>query len=131
MINGKSRTVLVVDDERHVRASLGALLETEGFTVHTAENGERALKLCARQAFDFVLMDVRMPGMDGMEALRMLRRWRVGARVIMMSGYGMGGLETALLREGAIAFLRKPLDVRQVLALLAASEPGVLHQAQG
>jgi two-component system response regulator (stage 0 sporulation protein F) len=124
-------SILIVDDERHVRASLQEFLLREGFTVHMAENGEKALKLCSRQSFDFVLMDVRMPGMDGLEALRVLRRWRTGCRVIMMSGYGMGGLEATLLHEGALAFLRKPLEGLQLLALLDARESALARQARG
>jgi CheY-like chemotaxis protein len=110
---------LVVDDEQNMRTTLADILIGEGFDVSTAESGEKALKLCGRHDFDVVLMDVRMPGIDGLEAFRRIRKKKSGARVIMMSAYAVDHLERAALAEGAIAFLRKPLDPARMLQLLA------------
>jgi len=116
-----SRTrVLVVDDEQNMRTTLADILADEGFEVGTAESGERAVKLCRRAEFDTVLMDVRMPGIDGIEACRRIREIRPDVRVILMSAYSVEQLVEDSLREGVVAFLRKPLDAERLLALLGA-----------
>lgn len=111
--------ILVVDDEKNMRTTLSDILEEEGFEVRTAESGEKAVKMCAKDDYDVVLMDVRMPGIDGVEAFRRIRRQHRDVRVIMMSGYSLERVEEAALREGAVAFVRKPLDADEVLSLIA------------
>lgn len=124
--NGKRRSILVVDDEQHIRVKLSAALEREGYAVATAESGERAIRMCMRRDYDCVLMDARLPGLDGVEVLRALRRGRCEARVIVMSAYGIGEIEKVVLREGALAFLRKPIDVQRVHRLMEqAPEPSL------
>ncbi len=110
--------ILVVDDERNMRTTLADILTDEGFEVSTAESGEKAVKICKHQPFDAVLMDVRMPGIDGIEAFRRIRRQGHEARVIMMSAYSVEHLIEETLEEGVVAFLRKPLDAAQLLELL-------------
>ena len=124
-MNGNSMSrgrILVVDDEVNMRTTLADILAYEGFDVATAESGERAVKLCRREAFDTVLMDVRMPGIDGIEATRRIRRMRPDARVIMMSAYSVEQLVEAELRQGIVAFLRKPLDAERLLELLRTAD---------
>jgi len=110
--------ILVVDDEKSMRVTLAAILRDEGYEVTTAAMGEEAVELCSKVNFDVVLMDVRMPGMDGVEAFRQIRRHQEGVRVILMSAYGMDALRDAALDEGAIAFLAKPLNVEKVIGLV-------------
>jgi CheY-like chemotaxis protein len=114
---GKAR-VLVVDDERNMRTTLSDILAEEGFEVSTAESGERAVKICRHQPFDAVLMDVRMPGIDGIEASRRIRRIQGNIRVIIMSAYSVDHLMEETPGEGMIAFLRKPLDAEYLISLL-------------
>lgn len=114
--------VLIVDDERSMRESLAAILVDEGYDVTTAASGEEALELCAAQEFGVILMDVRMPGIDGVEAFRRIRRHREGVRVILMSAYSMDALRDAALEEGAVAFLAKPLDLERVLDLISETK---------
>lgn len=116
--NGEPLRVLVVDDEKNMRATLASILQKEGYVVGTADSGEDAVHQCADQPYDVVLMDVRMPGMDGVEAFRQIRRHQEGVKVIMMSAYSVDELKDAALSEGAIAFLKKPLDVAQVVKLI-------------
>jgi CheY-like chemotaxis protein len=116
--------ILVVDDERGMRLTLADILRDRGCRVETAETGEQAVRLCAGNEFDMVLMDVRMPGIDGTEALRRIRKRRSDARVIMMTAYALEHLEREALALGAIAFLRKPLDVDALLELIDGALAG-------
>ncbi len=114
----KTARVLIVDDEKNMRKTLADILHDEGYDVTTAASGEEAVALCAKDGYDIVLMDVRMPGIDGVEAFRQIRRHQEGVRVIMMSAYSVDDLKRAALDEGAIAFLAKPLDVEKVVRLI-------------
>lgn len=114
----KAEKILIVDDEKNMRGTLAEILADEGYEVATAATGEEAVRLCTKEAFGAVLMDVRMPGMDGVEAFRLIRRHQEGVRVILMSAYGIDTLKEAALDDGAIAFLAKPLDVERVVGLI-------------
>jgi len=111
--------ILIVDDEANMRTTLADILADEGYHVSTASSGEQAVELCLKDDFDVVLMDVRMPGMDGVEAFRQVRRHREGVRVILMSAYSADDLKQTALEEGAIAFLPKPLNVENVVRLVS------------
>jgi two-component system, NtrC family, nitrogen regulation response regulator NtrX len=116
----KSRHILIVDDEPGIRTSLGAVLEDEGYTVATAPDGESGLATMEQQAFDCVLLDVWLPGMDGMEVLNRIQERLDEARpaVVMISGHG--NIETALraTRLGAFDFIEKPLTIDKVLVVV-------------
>ena len=112
------RMSLVVDDEKNMRRTFAAILEREGYEVIQAATGEQAIELCSTHAFDVVLMDVRMPGIDGVEAFRRIREQQGNAKVILMSAYDVQELKRVALEEGAIAFLSKPLDVPQTIRLI-------------
>lgn len=114
----RKERVLVVDDEENMRKTLAEILLDEGYDVDTAGTGEEAVALCLKDNFRIVLMDVRMPGMDGVEAFRQIRRHQEGVRVILMSAYSVEALKEAALDEGAIAFLSKPLDLEKVICLI-------------
>ena len=110
--------ILLVDDEPGVRAALCAILRDEGFDVHTAESGEQALEALEREAFDAVLLDVWLPGIDGLETLRRLRERNRDVEVVMISGHGT--IETAVraARAGAFDFVEKPLSLDRTLLVL-------------
>jgi DNA-binding NtrC family response regulator len=110
--------ILVVDDEKNMRATLAAILEEKGYTVAEAATGEQALDLCQQQTFDVVLIDVRMPGLNGAETFRKIRRNQDTTKVILMSAYDVDDLKRTALEEGAIAFLPKPLDVQRIMDLV-------------
>jgi DNA-binding NtrC family response regulator len=112
------KAVLIVDDEESMRETLGDILESRGYAVAKAATGEAAVELCSNNAYDAVLMDVRMPGLDGVEAFHRIRRHREGARVILMSAYTTDSLKDAALDGGAIAFLTKPLNIEAVVRLI-------------
>jgi len=110
--------VLIVDDEPNMRRTLSDILKDEGYDVTTAATGDEAVTACSQANYDIVLMDVRMPGINGVEAFRQIRRHQEGVRVILMSAYGTEDLRRLALDEGAIAFLTKPLNLEQVVGLI-------------
>lgn len=110
--------ILIVDDHNGMRQTLQDILEEESFMVSVAGSGEEALEICATIRFEVVLMDVRMPGLNGVETLRRLKEFALDTTVILMTAYSVEELRTAALHEGAIAFLKKPLDIKHLLTIL-------------
>lgn len=113
-----SRRILVVDDERGVRAALGQLLEYEGYEVHTAENAVDALAEYDKFRPHLVFMDVKMAGIDGLEALKKIRDTDPAATVVMISGHGTIQTAVEATQLGAYDFLEKPLDTDRILVTL-------------
>ncbi len=110
--------ILIVDDEPGLRDTLADLLEDDGYEVATAASGEVAIEMCREHRYHVILMDVRMPGIDGVEAFRRIRRHQPDVRVIIMTAYSTEELEQQALAEGAIAYLPKPLEISQVTELI-------------
>ena len=108
--------ILVVDDEAAERITLGEVLRLEGYHVTLAASGEQALAVVRQEPmFDLAILDLRLPGMDGLQVLDGIRRISSETIVILITGYGT--LETAVqaLRKGAYDFLLKPSPVEEVL----------------
>ena len=107
--------LLVVDDEKSIRNTLKDILEHEGYTVDTAENGKEALKLLSEKEYNVVLSDIKMPQMDGIEFLDAIRENGIETSVIMLSAHG--NIETAVdsTKKGAFDFLEKPPDLNRLL----------------
>ena len=108
-------TVLVVDDEAGVRSSLAGILGDEGYAVETVDSGEAALKALEARRFDLVLLDVWLPGADGLEVLERIRERDAELPVVVISGHGT--IETAVkaVRLGAQDFVEKPLSLEKTL----------------
>ena len=113
------KTILIVDDEEGIRESLQGILEDEGFRVIFAENGEQGLAQVKEESPDLVLLDIWMPGIDGVEVLRRIRDAYPEQLVIMMSGHGT--IETAVkaTKFGAFDFIEKPLSLEKLLVAIA------------
>jgi two-component system nitrogen regulation response regulator NtrX len=113
-----SRRILIVDDEQGVRAALGQLLEYEGYEVKAVASAAEGLATYEKWRPQLVFMDVKMAGMDGLEALRRLRQSDPNATVVMISGHAT--LQTAVeaTQLGAYDILEKPLDTDRILVLL-------------
>ncbi len=109
------KTILIVDDEESIRESLTGILQDEGFRTLAAENGEQGLFMLRDEDPDLVLLDIWMPGMDGIETLRKIREATPDQLVIMMSGHGT--IETAVkaTKLGAYDFIEKPLSLEKLL----------------
>ena len=110
--------ILIVDDESEIRLSLKGVLEDEGYKTSVAESGEACLELLRKQALDVVLLDVWLPGIDGLETLQKIRELDKAPEVIMISGHGT--IETAVraTKLGAYDFLEKPLSLDKTLILI-------------
>ena len=112
------RKILIVDDEQGIRAALGQLLEFEGFDVRTAANAVDGLSEYGRFHPHLVFMDVKMAGIDGLEALRKLREQDPNAVVVMISGHATIQTAVEATQRGAYDILEKPLDTDRILVTL-------------
>ena len=110
-----SNSILIVDDERGIRETLRGVLEDEGFEVETVESGEDCLKSVETKNFGCILLDVWLPGIDGLETLKKLREQGNDSAVVMISGHG--NIETAVnaTKLGAFDFIEKPLSLEKTV----------------
>ncbi|MCA1556389.1 MAG: sigma-54 dependent transcriptional regulator, partial [Acidobacteria bacterium] len=108
-------SILIVDDERGIRETLRAVLEDEGFVAEAVATGEECLKAVERRAYRCVLLDVWLPGIDGLETLKRLRETNVESAVVMISGHGNIETAVAATKLGAFNFIEKPLSIEKTL----------------
>jgi len=113
-----NRRILVVDDEQGIRGALGQLLEYEGYDVRTASNASDGIAEYQKWRPDLVFMDVKMGGMDGLEALKRLREIDPSATVVMISGHATIRTAVEATQLGAYEILEKPLDTDRILVML-------------
>jgi two-component system, NtrC family, nitrogen regulation response regulator NtrX len=108
--------ILIVDDEPDIRRSLGGVLEDEGYAAHAVESGEACLDELARKPCELVLLDVWLPGMDGMEALTRIQEMPLPERPVVVMISGHGNIESAVkaTKLGAFDFLEKPLSIQKI-----------------
>src|SRR4051794_29250523 len=102
--------ILVIDDDAGIRDSLKMTLEYNGFECTGAATGQEGLALAERDAPDLVLLDIKMPGMDGMDVLGRLRSMDESIPVIMISGHGTTSTAVEAIKRGAVDFLDKPFE---------------------
>jgi len=109
--------ILIIDDERAIRNALREILEYENYQVDEAEDGPKGLEWVARESYDVILCDIKMPQMDGIEVLENIQK-TTDTPVVMISGHGT--IETAVeaIRKGAYDFIAKPLDLNRLLITL-------------
>jgi two-component system nitrogen regulation response regulator NtrX len=110
--------ILVIDDEEAIRKSLRMVLEYEGYDMIEAASGPEGIETLRRESPDAVLLDIKMPGMDGMEVLQQARSRDAHTPILMVSGHGDIPTAVDALRKGAYDFLEKPLETERVLAAL-------------
>jgi two-component system, chemotaxis family, chemotaxis protein CheY len=111
--------VLVVDDAEFLRVRITKMLAAEGYEVNEAENGARALELYQQIKPDVVLMDITMPEMDGLTALKSIRGIDSNARIIMLTALGQESVVMEAVKAGAKDFVVKPYDADRVLQAIA------------
>src|SRR5580692_8413628 len=115
--NGKAMPrVLIVDDDPGQRSLLNSFLHSQGFDTVTADSGERALELLRAGKFDLMISDVRMPGLSGLETLRLARKEHSTLPVLLVTAFTDVRDAVAAMRDGAVNYLAKPIDLDELLA---------------
>src|ERR687892_2445348 len=111
-------SVLIVDDEAGVRSALSGVLRDEGYVVDAVESGEACLDRVARAPYDVIVLDIWLPGLDGLATLERLRQRHVDAPVVMISGHG--NIESAVraIKMGAFDFVEKPLSLDKTVLVV-------------
>jgi len=110
--------VLVVDDLKNMRHTLGGILEDEGHHVVTAENGYQAIESVRGNHFDIIFMDIKMPGINGVQAFSEIRRLDPKVTVVMMTAYDEKDLAEKAISQGARTCIFKPFDMEEILSLV-------------
>src|SRR5688572_5181103 len=113
-----SRSVLIIDDEASIRTSLEGALKDEGYRVRSVASGKEGIESLRQDASDVVILDIWMPGMDGLETLKAIKGEWPDQSVIMMSGHGTIDTAVRATKLGAFDFLEKPPSLEKLLVLL-------------
>lgn len=121
-----NQRVLVVDDEKNIRLTLSHTLEMAGYQVQTAVNGEDALQRLEGDSFDLILLDLKMPGMDGEAVLARINERHPQVKVIMVTAHGTVDNAVDAMKHGAVDFIQKPFAPQEIRELVA----NVLNRAQ-
>ncbi len=111
--------MLIIDDEKQILDSLSSILRDDGFQVYTAREGREGLKLFDAAKPEIVLLDIWMPGLDGLQVLKMIREKEKDAVVIVISGHGTISTAVEAVKMGAYDFLEKPLSIDKVLEVIS------------
>jgi DNA-binding NtrC family response regulator len=114
-MNKQNVKILLIDDEIEFISTLGERLELRGYTSKIAEDGESGISMITKESFDVVILDLMMPGLNGIDALRQIKAIDPNLPVILLTGHGStkDGMEG--MRIGAFDFLMKPLDINDLL----------------
>ena len=106
--------ILIVDDEKNIVSSLTSILADEGYEVSIAGDGVEALELIQKDPPDLVILDIWLPGMDGIEVLKTLKSYNLGVEVLIMSGHGTIDTAIKATKLGAQDFIEKPFSLDRI-----------------
>jgi CheY-like chemotaxis protein len=112
------RTILVVDDDRDIVDTLCDILELEGWHTLRAYDGDEAVNVATSQTPDWILMDVRMPRLNGVQALRAIRKVRPATRAVLMTAFASPDMRGEAERAGAARLLKKPFEPSVLISML-------------
>ena len=121
-------SVLVVDDEKYIKDILARIIEREGFMVSTASDGTEAYEMLQKARYDYVISDINMPNMDGMELLKKIKEMNRSIRVLLITSKAGEYSPQEILREGADFFITKPFKNVEIARTLRALECKRQHQ---
>jgi two-component system response regulator HydG len=110
--------ILVVDDLRNIRLTLSGIFEDRGYNVVTAEDGYQAIEAIKEMHFDVILMDIKMPGINGVDTYREVKKIDPKAVVIMMTAYSLEDLVKRAVSEGVYTCIYKPFEIDKVIVLV-------------
>ena len=108
--------VLIIDDEEELVTTLVERLEYRNIDAVGALTGQEGLNLAGERTFDLVLLDLKLPGMSGLEVLRQLKREQPGVKVLLITGHGATSDDDEVVPEGAFDFLPKPIDISTLIS---------------
>ncbi len=108
--------ILIVDDDETIRSTMKAILEDEGYSVDSAANGKEAIKKTQEQSYNLALLDIRLPDMEGVELLKLMKEPMPRMRKIMVTGFPSLQNAVEAVNKNADAYLIKPVDVDKLLA---------------
>ena len=114
----EAKPVLIVDDEKNIRLTLSQALESLELDTDTAVNGEEALVKLDNKHFGLILLDLKMPGMDGMEVMRKVREARPDIKIIIITAHGTIESATEAMKLGAVDFIQKPFAPKEIRELV-------------
>ncbi|MBN2852833.1 MAG: response regulator [Clostridia bacterium] len=115
------KKILIVDDEKNIRMTINSCLDKEKYQVDIAINGEEGFEKLTSDMYDLVLLDIKMPGMSGLELLRKVRDYQIKTDVVMMTAYGTVENAVEAMKLGAIDFMSKPFtpnEIRNIVELV-------------
>lgn len=118
----KQPHILIIDDEENLRHMLSVMLRKQGFVADTAAEADEGLRKLGSHAYDYILCDIRMPGIDGREFLRRALSQGVRAPIIMMTAYGTVDTAVACMQDGAYDFISKPFKRDEIIIVLKKAE---------
>lgn len=108
------KRLLIVDDQYGIRILLSEVFIKDGYKIYLAETGEEALEIVKKEKPDLVLLDVKIPGMDGLDILKHIKEYDENIKVMMMTAYGELDLMGKAMERGAIAYFLKPFDINEI-----------------
>ena len=114
MQNTSDFSILVVDDEDIMRSCLRDVLSDGGYRVEVAASGEEGVGLVEGTFYDLVILDIRMPGISGVEVLKVIKRIRPASEVVMITGYASVSAAAESMKYGAFEYLTKPFEMNQI-----------------
>ncbi len=111
----KNARIIIVDDDENIRKSMKAILEDEGYIVDLATSGNEAIEMAQNKAYNIALLDIRLPDMEGVELLKLIKNNVPRTRKIMITGYPSMQNAISSLNKNADAYLVKPVNIEQLL----------------
>jgi len=114
---GKKK-ILVIEDDREMRSLLQDYLEEEGYAVGTTDDGSEAFRKLAKESFDLILTDIRMPGLSGLDILPGLKKIQPGVSIIVITAFGSEDIQARALARGGDAYLEKPLHLEELKTMV-------------
>jgi len=121
-------TILIVDDDEGILDTMNDILNEKGFEVAIASDGYKAIEMVKVGTFDVILMDIKMPGINGVETFKRIKAIKPLSRIIFMTAYALEDVVNEAKKEGAAAVLYKPLDIEKLEKMLRNSQANGLSK---
>jgi DNA-binding response OmpR family regulator len=118
MMGNDKKRILVIEDDEEMRALLRDVIEDEGYKTASVHNGSEAFRKLAKESFDLIITDVRMPGLTGLDILPGIKKLQPDTPIIVITAFGSEEVQRKALERGANAYLEKPIHFRELRTLI-------------